>query len=49
MANTKCPWCEAEITLELDERSSGQTCSECLTSWSYIETDASDQELALAA
>ena len=49
MANTQCPWCEAELVLEMDEHSSGQTCAECLTTWTYIEVETTDQELALAA
>jgi hypothetical protein len=49
MANTKCPWCEVEVVLELDDQSSSQTCAECLSTWTYIEIEISERELALAA
>ena len=45
----KCPWCEAKLKVELrvvtDE--DVNTCSECLTTWSF--EDEPDVVLALAA
>lgn len=47
VANIVCPWCEVELELDVDELSAEQTCSSCLTSWSYAEVER--DELAPAA
>jgi Zn-finger nucleic acid-binding protein len=45
MAETSCPWCEAELLVGPDVEAEEQTCPECLTSWSYEERT----DVALAA
>lgn len=45
MFDLSCPWCETELAVALDVEAEEQTCLECLTSWSYVQS----AEVALAA
>ena len=45
MNDVMCPWCEADLVLEVAEEQDGQTCPECLTAWSYVD----EPEFELAA
>jgi Zn-finger nucleic acid-binding protein len=47
VTNIVCPWCEAELEFQVEEQLTEQTCTSCLTSWSYAE--AEPDELAAAA
>ena len=45
MSELTCPWCEASLD-GTAEAADEQQCSECLTTWIYVEAEV---ELALAA
>ena len=47
MVELDCPWCEETLVIPFDEQKSAETCPECLTTWSYVTTEA--PEVALAA
>jgi len=40
MTDPTCPWCEAELVLEAADAHGGQTCAECMTTWSYVDEPA---------
>jgi hypothetical protein len=47
VTNIICPWCEAEVEFQVDKLLAEQTCTSCLTCWSYAEVER--DELAAAA
>jgi Zn-finger nucleic acid-binding protein len=47
VTNIVCPWCEVELELNVEEQLTEQTCTSCLTSWSYADVER--DEFASAA